>query len=592
MRYGAAVGLAVFITVIRSVLHPILGEQHPYIFVYPAVLLAGMYGGLGAALLCLILGVIPAAYLFDPPVQTWSVNNIGGFLTALMVLSLIIGAAVLQRRERLAAHQAHVTARSHSTQLEREMQERHRTENALRQSEEQMRLLLESATDFAIFTIDLNGSITGWTDGASRLLGYSEGEIIGQHARALFTPEDRQQQRAEKEMKLALEQGRSEDERWHIRKDGTLFWASGVISRMELNGSPQGFVKIMRDMTARRETEMALRESEERFRRLSEFSPEPMWIVSEHRIEYANQAAQEMLGATCPEQVVGRQPFDFIHPDFHKMVRDRVAEIYSTGEPSEPLDEKFVRIDGAVIDVEAMATLIPWKGAQAVQVLLHDVTERKRHEESLLKASELHRLLLRELDHRVRNNLASLITLIEITSSGKTDVKDVTAAIRGRTQAMASVHQLLSKQHWTTVDLKSLVEILRPASAPGNLITKGPPVAIASRQATAMGMVLQELYSNSVKYGALGVPSGQVRIEWNLHEADHAERRLEMLWLERGGPTPATPEPKDSVGTGLIKGFVRSELRGQVTLTFPPEGASHRFTLKLDPQPHLEEMIA
>ncbi|MEG5037763.1 MULTISPECIES: PAS domain S-box protein [unclassified Microcoleus] len=135
-----------------------------------------------------------------------------------------------------------------------DIEDHKQAEESLRQSESRLRLIFESAKDYAIFTLDLNGIIASWNSGAERLLGYTETEAIGCSIRMIFTPEDNEQGQAEDEMQTALTQGRAEDERWHVRKDGNRFWASGLMMPL-LNEAdcPQGFVKIMQDKTAQRQ---------------------------------------------------------------------------------------------------------------------------------------------------------------------------------------------------------------------------------------------------------------------------------------------------------------------------------------------------
>ncbi|MEH2184551.1 PAS domain-containing protein [Nostoc sp.] len=132
--------------------------------------------------------------------------------------------------------------------------EQRQFEQALRQSESRFRLMVESAKEYAIFTLDLNGVVTSWNAGAERLLGYSEVEIVGRNGRIVFTPEDNEQGQAAREMQLALTQGRAENERWHLRQDGSCFWGSGLMMPLQDEaGTTQGFVKIMQDKTAERQ---------------------------------------------------------------------------------------------------------------------------------------------------------------------------------------------------------------------------------------------------------------------------------------------------------------------------------------------------
>lgn len=129
-------------------------------------------------------------------------------------------------------------------------------EIALRSSEERFRLLLENVKDYAIFFLDTQGRITDWSLGAEYILGYQEAEILGQPTSIIFTPEDLQQGADKEELEKAVTEGHSEDERWHVRKDGSRFWGSGFVTPLlDESGRLRGFCKIMRDFTERKRAE-------------------------------------------------------------------------------------------------------------------------------------------------------------------------------------------------------------------------------------------------------------------------------------------------------------------------------------------------
>ena len=143
--------------------------------------------------------------------------------------------------------------------------ERRRSERALRESEEHFRLLVEGVNDYAILMTDRFGSVVSWNFGAERILGYTEEEILGENIACIFTPEDRQSGKPERELKTAEIEGRAEDERWHQRKNGTRFWASGVVSPLrDESGALRGFAKIMRDATEPKRLEEELRRRAEK----------------------------------------------------------------------------------------------------------------------------------------------------------------------------------------------------------------------------------------------------------------------------------------------------------------------------------------
>ena len=133
----------------------------------------------------------------------------------------------------------------------------------LRESQERLRLLMESFTDYAIFSVDVDGTIQSWNRGAENIFGYSEEEILGGSATVLFTLEDRANGIPEKEMETARKLGRASDERWHLRKDGTRFFASGAMAPLFDSGKLVGFAKIARDLTESKRIELELKHHRE-----------------------------------------------------------------------------------------------------------------------------------------------------------------------------------------------------------------------------------------------------------------------------------------------------------------------------------------
>jgi two-component system CheB/CheR fusion protein len=138
--------------------------------------------------------------------------------------------------------------------------ERNRAIEALRLSEERLRLLIEGAEDFAIFTTDPERRVDGWNTGAETVFGYTGADILGHTSDVLFTPDDQAKGEPEREVRIATLEGRAENERWHARKDGTLFYGSGSMMPLrDKSGTLKGFVKIMRDLTENKRTDEALR---------------------------------------------------------------------------------------------------------------------------------------------------------------------------------------------------------------------------------------------------------------------------------------------------------------------------------------------
>lgn len=143
-------------------------------------------------------------------------------------------------------------------EAQQEVLERRRAERTARESQEQLRLFVEGAADYAMFLMDPERRITTWNHGAERILGFSEEEALGMSADEIFGPEDRATQVPQREIETAIREGAAPDERWHVRKDGTRFWASGHMVALRDESGVRGFAKIMRDLTGMKLTEEEL----------------------------------------------------------------------------------------------------------------------------------------------------------------------------------------------------------------------------------------------------------------------------------------------------------------------------------------------
>ncbi|HEX8351873.1 MAG TPA: PAS domain S-box protein, partial [Pyrinomonadaceae bacterium] len=174
-------------------------------------------------------------------------------------------------------------------------------------SKERLRLLLDSATDYAIFSMDARGVIDSWNAGAERIIGYEAEEVVGRHSRIIFTPEDRAQGADGEEMRTARATGRATDERWHLRKDGSRFYASGVLSTLG-DAPDSGFVKIMRDLTAQQRADEELRAARDGLeRRVAERTDELRLSVESMLTEVKERRAAEEHARNLVGQLVTAQ---------------------------------------------------------------------------------------------------------------------------------------------------------------------------------------------------------------------------------------------------------------------------------------------
>lgn len=294
-----------------------------------------------------------------------------------------------------------------------------------------------------------------------------------------------------------------------------------------------------------------------------------------------NRGAERIYGYTAQEAIGRHISFLYFREDVHLLQERVIGPLKARGEHEVEL--RIRRKSGDAIYVHLSLSMLRDESGAPYALVGYstDISERKRSEDARRESIELQRLMLSELDHRVRNNLASLAALIDISLRDKTDVREFAESIRGRVQAMSAVHSLLSRAHWQAVGLRSLIETVTPCDLQRAMRFEGPEVLITPRQVTALGMVLQELIANSLKHGALRSAGGRIDLRWIAGEPDANGRPLELTWRESGGPA-IEAQPTPGQGTELIRGFVRTELRGQAHMSYLREGASHRFELLLD----------
>ena len=174
--------------------------------------------------------------------------------------------------------------------------------------EQRLQLLVNAISDYAIYLLDAEGLVATWNPGAERFKGYRAAEILGQHYERFFTEEDRAADLPRKALRVASREGRFETEGWRVRKDGTRFWAHVVLDAIRSNeGDLIGFAKITRDVTAKRESEVALFESEQRFRMLVQGVKDyAIYMLDpEGHITNWNPGAQRIKGYT-EDEIVGQ----------------------------------------------------------------------------------------------------------------------------------------------------------------------------------------------------------------------------------------------------------------------------------------------
>ncbi len=279
---------------------------------------------------------------------------------------------------------------------------RRAAEEALRQSEERYRLLFEGVEEYAIFTTDPAGAITTWNSGAEALFGYPDAEALGRPGAMLFTEEDREAGVPEREMATAAKTGTASDDRWHVRQDGSRFWASGVLTALDgAGGDLRGFAKVLRDNTQRKEAEDALRWAKE---------------TLEVRVaEAAGQVRELAARLTVAEQEERQRVAQVLHDDLQQLlfgVQMQLAACLRSAEAADPealaaevrqadawLDDAIETTRRLTVDIsppllqgEGLAQALEWLVAQMETV--HGLRVEVRAERDLPIPGDAMRILL------------------------------------------------------------------------------------------------------------------------------------------------------------------------------------------------------
>lgn len=193
-----------------------------------------------------------------------------------------------------------------------------RTEQALEATRERYRLMVESTKEYAMFTMDAAGRIEMWNQGAQRTFGYDEEEVKGETADIIFTPEDRVAGDYREEMRMAREDGQAGNERWHVRKDGSRFWASGVVTSLWDGERLRGYAKVLRDNTARKEHEEALQESKDALEALNETLEQKVHARTESLQQRTEEVRQLAARLAVAEQEERSRVAQVLHDDLQQ----------------------------------------------------------------------------------------------------------------------------------------------------------------------------------------------------------------------------------------------------------------------------------
>jgi PAS domain S-box-containing protein len=293
------------------------------------------------------------------------------------------------------------------------------------------------------------------------------------------------------------------------------------------------------------------------------------------RITFYNKAAVEMAGRTPQVGDEWCVTWRLYNPDGSPLPHDQcpMAIALRENRPVRGAEAIAERPDGTRVPFIPFPT--PLHDAQGNLIgainMLVDISERKG-------AENRQRVLIDELNHRVKNTLATVQSLAKQTARHTGSINEFVPSFEARLIALARAHDLLSKRRWENAPLEALAhELLAPVAGGSRLRIDGPNIDLVPRAALAVTMTLNELITNATKYGALSTDMGAVSLTWQVVDEPEG-KRLDLEWAERDGPA-VTPPTRRGFGTRLMERCIECELAGRFDLAFEPLGVTCRIAI-------------
>jgi PAS domain S-box-containing protein len=444
----------------------------------------------------------------------------------------------------------------------------------------------------AIYTTDAAGRITFYNDAAVELWGFRPelGTSAFCGSWKLYWPDGTPLPHDECPMALALKEGRPIKgmEAVAERPDGTRIpFMPYPTPLFDASGNLMGAVNMLVDITERHEAEQRIRDSEARYRDIAAIveSSEDAIVAKnlDSIITSWNEGAERLFGYTA-EEAIGKPVTMLIPTERHHEEPAILARI-RRGESVEHYETIRQRKDGSIVEISL--TISPVRNPEGKIVgaskIARDITERRQ-------AEERQRLLLREMDHRVKNLFALSSGVVALSARSAKTPQELSLAVQDRLAALAKAHALTLRKpsedaHRTeqSTTLHALIEtILSPYGGRTDddrprVVVRGPDIPIASGAITSFALLLHEFATNAAKYGALSTSTGTIDI---ICAEDNGQ--FALRWTERGGPRVENQIDGEGFGTLLARATMKDQLGGEISRDWKPEGLTIRLSVARD----------
>ena len=434
------------------------------------------------------------------------------------------------------------------------------------------------AASVGIAETNESGCLQRVNDFLCRVTGRSRDQLLKLSFSDYTHPED---QAADKAM--YARQVRGEIESYTLRKRALR--PDGTVRHLDVFSSsvrgPDGRflygVRVTQDVTNTKLMEDRLRESEQRMRDLLEALPAAIYTTdAQGRVNFFNRAAVEMAGRIPQPGDEWCVTWKLFWPDGSPLPHNEcpMAIALRENRPIRGAEAVAERPDGTRVPFIPYPTPLHDASGNLVGAInmLVDISDRKR-------AENAQKVLIDELNHRVKNTLATVQSLAGQTARHAATLEEFVPTFEGRLLALARAHDLLTKRNWLGAPFERLIQDIIQPLAGDRVLTGGPHVDLDPRTALSITMVINELLTNAVKYGALSQPDGSLSLRWKVI-ARERQTILECDWRESGGP-PVTPPERRGFGTRLMERCVELDLAGEFDLVFEPAGTRCRIAFPL-----------
>ncbi len=478
---------------------------------------------------------------------------------------------------------------------------------ALSENEARLRLILQGARDYIIVTFDEEGNITSWLGGAEDVFGYSESHMLGRRIGEVLAPEDGEHGASSMDIDTARRDGVALVRRWYRGKDGSPVFLDGTIRPLPRGkaGEPAGFIKVARDATVEKLSEdrqFAFLELGDKIRELNSVEDVALaaaTIMARH-LHGATRAGYGVVDpvaetieilpdwrASNMSSVSGLHHFR----DYGSFIQDLkrgdvviIPDVSKDSRTSASADRLLsigisvllnvpITAHGILVGVMFVHYDKPHTFTSEEKDFVRTVADRTREAVSRVRAEQEQQILNREISHRLKNTLAMVQAIATQTLRPIADRGPVESFSR-RLQALSKAHEVLLAQERSAARMTSLIDtVLTQLSLPERFRVSGPDLEIGPRAALSVALLMHELGTNALKYGAWSNGTGTVSVSWEI-ERQNDQDALILHWRETGGPSVSPPQTK-GFGSKLIRlGLMGT---GSVDLEYAADGLRVEF---------------